>query len=69
MTERNRTSRKPAIRQIRVGKRRYTEGVNFAACDVPHIHLLGHWLAEAGFLPDDEVTIRIRQGRLTLTRR
>jgi len=69
MTERNRTSRKPATRQIRVGKLRYAQGVNFAECDVPFIRIRGHWLADAGFLPDDEVTIRIRQGRLVLTRR
>ena len=69
MTERNRTSRNAATRQIRVGKLRYTEGVNFAACDVPQIRLLGHWLAEAGFMPNDEIIVRIRQGRLVLTRR
>jgi hypothetical protein len=69
MTKRNRTSRNPATRQIRVGTIRYAEGVNFAACDVPHIRLLGHWLADAGFLPNDDVTVRIRQGRLVLTRR
>ena len=69
MTEPNRTSRGPSIRQIRVGSIRYAEGVNFAACDVPHIRLLGHWLADAGFAPDDLVDVRIRQGRLTLTRR
>ena len=69
MTERNRTSRNPSTRQIRVGRVRYAEGVNFAACEVPHIRLLGHWLVDAGFAPNDEVTVRIRQGRLTLTRR
>ena len=69
MTERNSTSRNASTRQIRVGKIRYPENINFAACDVPHIRLLGHWLADAGFAPDDIVTVRIRHGRLTLTRR
>ena len=69
MTERNPTSRNPSTRQIRVGTIRYAENVNFAACDVPHIRLLGHWLSEAGFAPNDDVTVRIRHGRLTLTRR
>ena len=69
MTERNPTSRNSSTRQIRVGKLRYAEGMNFAACDVPHIRLLGHWLSEAGFAPGDDVIVRIRQGRLVLTRR
>ena len=69
MTERNPTSRKATTRQIRVGKLHYDEGVNFAACDVPYIRLRGHWLTEAGFNPDDIVTVRIRRGRLVLTRR
>ncbi|HJU38370.1 MAG TPA: SymE family type I addiction module toxin [Tahibacter sp.] len=69
MTERNPTSRNPSTRQIRVGTLRYAEGVNFAACDVPQIRLLGHWLSDAGFAPNDDVTVRIRHGRLVLTRR
>ncbi|MDC8015873.1 type I toxin-antitoxin system SymE family toxin [Tahibacter soli] len=69
MAKRNPTSRNASTRQIRVGKICYAEGVNFAACDVPHIRLLGHWLADAGFMPDDEVTVRIRDGCLVLTRR
>ena len=69
MTEPNRTSRNPSTRQIQVGSIRYAEGVNFAACDVPHIRLLGHWLADAGFSPGDLVDIRLRHGRLVLTRR
>ena len=69
MTERNRTSRNSSTRQIRVGTTRYAESVNFAACAVPHIRLLGHWLADAGFVPGDLVDLRIRHGRLVLTRR
>ena len=69
MTERNPTSRNTSTRQIRVGSIRYAEGLNFAPCDVPHIRLLGHWLSEAGFVPGDDITVRIRQGRLILTRR
>ncbi|HJU40603.1 MAG TPA: SymE family type I addiction module toxin [Tahibacter sp.] len=69
MTERNPTSRNSSTRQIRVGTIRYAENVNFAACDAPHIRLLGHWLADAGFSPGDLVDVRIRHGRLTLTRR
>ncbi len=69
MAKRNPTSRKPAARQIRVGKLHYDEGVNFAACEVPYIRLRGHWLTDAGFNPDDVVTIRVRHGRLVLTRR
>ena len=69
MAKRKRTSRNPSTRQIRVGKLHYTEGVNFAECDVPYIRLRGHWLSDAGFNPNDNVTIRIRRGRLILTRR
>ena len=69
MTERNRIPRAPSTRQIRVGKLHYDEGVNFAACEVPYIRLRGHWLTDAGFNPDDIVTIRICRGRLVLTRR
>ncbi len=69
MTKRNPTSRAPSTRQIRVGKLHYDEGVNFAECVVPYIRLRGHWLSDAGFNPDDVITIRIRQGRLVLTRR
>ena len=69
MAKRNPTSRNPATRQVRVGKIHYTRGVNVAACDVSYIRLRGHWLTAAGFAPGDDITVRIRHGRLVLTRR
>ena len=68
MAKRNPTSRKPSTKQIRIGTAHYPGGVHFAECEVSYIRLRGHWLSEAGFHPDTLVTIRVRRGRLTLTR-
>jgi len=36
--------------------------------EVPYIRLRGHWLANAGFSPNDRLNVRIEAGRIVLTR-
>lgn len=69
MTKRKHTSSTSSTMRIRIGTAYYPSvDRTHLPREVPYIRLRGIWLINAGFLPDDDVVIRVTAGRLVITR-
>ena len=70
MAKRKITSRVTVRKHIHVSTAHYPALVERPYADrvVPYIRLRGHWLANAGFSPNDRLTVSVEHGRIVLTR-
>jgi toxic protein SymE len=69
VTKRKHTSPTSSTKRIRVGTAYYSAvDRNHLPREVPYIRLRGIWLINAGFLPGDDIVIRVTTNRLVITR-
>jgi len=69
MARRKSTPSNASTKQIRISTA-YYPAVDRAHLprEIPYICLRGIWLINAGFLPGNDITVRISSGRLVITR-
>ena len=71
MAKRNHTSTTSSTKHVRIGTAYYSPVNTLLTTlprEVPYIRLRGIWLINAGFLPGDDVIIRVTSGGLVITR-